>query len=156
MIGALPQNDAFDSATICSDTLYSNVVKLIRVVTTHVQQSHGYPMISALAFYRWGGLALAGLGLPLALRFVPPNPIYGARLPQSFASPANWYSINARAGALLSSFGLCLFAVSYPLAQLLTNATRQSRAFALVLPAFVLLGIVRSIRRFAAQFDRAA
>lgn len=111
-------------------------------------------MISALAFYRWGGVALTALGLPLALRLVPPNPIYGARLPESLASPTNWYSINARTGTLFSSLGLCLFALSYPFAQSLANATRQSRAIALLLPALALIGIARSIRRFAAQFDR--
>lgn len=110
-------------------------------------------MISVFALYRWGGLGLTVLGLPLIFRLIPQNPIFGARLPQAFAAPGNWYAINAYTGKLLSAFGLMLFASSFPLAHFLATVARSSRALMLLLPVLALSAIVRRVRRFAQQFD---
>lgn len=48
------------------------------------------------------GLVILVLCVPLILRKVPMNALYGARIPASFASEENWYAINAYAGRQLA------------------------------------------------------
>lgn len=38
------------------------------------------------------------LGVPLIMRAIPRNPVYGVRFPQCFKSDKNWYQINAYGG----------------------------------------------------------
>lgn len=111
------------------------------------------PTISALVFYRWGGLGLSALSVPLIFRLIPQNPTFGARLPQAFVSSDNWYAINAYTGKLLGAFGLVLFAISFPLANVLANVSKQWRALVIVLPVLVVLAMLRRVRRFATRFD---
>jgi hypothetical protein len=51
--------------------------------------SIGFPLLDIL------------LGLPLALRLVPPNHVFGFRAPPAFDSPEAWYSVNATLGYCL-------------------------------------------------------
>jgi uncharacterized membrane protein len=46
-------------------------------------------------------LLIAGLSVPLILRKVPMNSVYGVRFPQSFKSDEAWYEINAYGGKAL-------------------------------------------------------
>ena len=57
------------------------------------------------------GVALIGLGWPLARRRVAPNGALGIRLPTTLASSAVWYGTNARAGADLIRLGVLLVGV---------------------------------------------
>ena len=57
----------------------------------------------------FGGL-LAVLSLPLVLRMVPMNRVYGIRIAKAFASDSNWYDINAYGGKVLMAYGVALFA----------------------------------------------
>jgi len=41
---------------------------------------------------------IAIVSIPLILKIVPPNPLYGFRTPSTVASPALWYRVNAFAG----------------------------------------------------------
>lgn len=41
------------------------------------------------------GLLMLGLALPLWLRLVPVNPLYGVRLPSTMQSESRWYDVNA-------------------------------------------------------------
>ncbi len=59
-----------------------------------------------LALYSIGGLVLAGLSIPLILHKVPPNGIYGFRIPATFEDPELWYKVNAYAGKRLLVVGL--------------------------------------------------
>jgi uncharacterized membrane protein len=59
-----------------------------------------------LALYAVGGLLLAGLSVPLILHKVPPNGIYGFRIPATFEDPQLWYKVNAYAGKRLLVAGL--------------------------------------------------
>ncbi len=45
------------------------------------------------------------LGVPLALKLVPPNRFYGYRTATSFASPEAWYQINFATGLALIAAG---------------------------------------------------
>lgn len=58
------------------------------------------------------GLLLTTLAVPLILRKVPMNHVYGVRLPKSFVSDDNWYEINAYGGKLLLALGIFLLAFS--------------------------------------------
>jgi hypothetical protein len=59
-----------------------------------------------LALYAIGGLVLAGLSVPLILHKIPPNGLYGFRIPSTIESPALWYKVNAYAGRRFLVVGL--------------------------------------------------
>ena len=46
-------------------------------------------------------LGIAILSVPLVLRVVPPNGVYGFRTSETFSDPAIWYSANAFLGSAL-------------------------------------------------------
>ena len=58
--------------------------------------------------YVHGGIGILTvlLSIPLILRIVPMNRVYGIRIRKAFISPHNWYAINAYGGKLLLAFGL--------------------------------------------------
>jgi hypothetical protein len=53
------------------------------------------------------------LSVPLILRKVPMNRVYGIRIRKAFVSQQNWYEINAYGGKLLLIFGLSLLAYGW-------------------------------------------
>jgi uncharacterized membrane protein len=54
------------------------------------------------------GLLMFSLAIPLILRRVPPNCVYGVRTNASFASNSDWYRINAIGGRYLVATGLVI------------------------------------------------
>jgi uncharacterized membrane protein len=52
------------------------------------------------------GLVFIGLALPMIRRRVKPNPIYGLRVPATFADEWVWYEANARSGGDLVILGV--------------------------------------------------
>jgi uncharacterized membrane protein len=68
--------------------------------------------IQALAALIAGsGLLILLLAIPMILRRVPPNAIYGVRTEASFASDSDWYRINAIGGRYLAVSGLVIIIV---------------------------------------------
>ncbi len=65
-----------------------------------------YPMVTLLALYSIGGLVLAGLSVPLILHKIPPNGLYGFRVPSTLDNPPLWYKVNAYAGRRFLVVGL--------------------------------------------------
>ncbi len=63
-------------------------------------------MVILLALYSLGGLLLAGLSVPLILHKIPPNGLYGFRVPSTLDNPALWYKVNAYAGRRFLVVGL--------------------------------------------------
>lgn len=61
------------------------------------------------------GLAIMALAVPLMLRRIPPNPLYGLRVPATFADPDVWYAANARSGRELLAYGaaIVLFTLAF-------------------------------------------
>jgi uncharacterized membrane protein len=57
------------------------------------------------------GLLIFALAIPLFLRRVPPNDIYGVRTKASFASESDWYRINFIGGRYLMVSGLVILIV---------------------------------------------
>ncbi|MCB1227815.1 MAG: protein kinase, partial [Verrucomicrobiales bacterium] len=68
----------------------------------------GFPMEAVFAV--GAALLLAGLSVPLVLRKVPMNLVYGARLRQSLESEEGWYAINGFAGKQLLKGACWIFA----------------------------------------------
>ena len=55
-------------------------------------------------------LVLAAFSVPLILRKIPMNRLYGARYPLSFKSEKHWYAINRNCGWWLLAAGAVIFA----------------------------------------------
>lgn len=57
-------------------------------------------MLSVVLFLvAYAIIALASV--PLAMRLIPPNPVYGVRTRRTAGDPALWYNVNAVGGQLL-------------------------------------------------------
>ena len=54
------------------------------------------------------GLVLIGISVPLILRRVKMNPLYGVRIPKAFESEVNWYAINEFGGKVLAASGAAI------------------------------------------------
>lgn len=63
-------------------------------------------MVILLALYSFSGLLLAGLSVPLILRKIPPNGLYGFRIPSTLENPSLWYKVNEYAGRRFLVVGL--------------------------------------------------
>lgn len=61
-----------------------------------------------LFFHAGLGLVFAIVALPLLLRRVPMNHLYGIRVADAFRSEACWFDVNAYGGRLLFLYGLGL------------------------------------------------
>ena len=59
-----------------------------------------------LALYAFSGLLLAGLSVPLILQKIPPNGLYGFRIPSTINNPDLWYKANTYAGRRFLVVGL--------------------------------------------------
>ena len=59
-----------------------------------------------LALYAFSGLLLAGFSIPLILHKIPPNGLYGFRIPSTLADPELWYKVNAYSGRRFLVVGL--------------------------------------------------
>jgi len=63
-------------------------------------------MAVALVLFVGFGVLLVLLGVPLALRLVRPNLLYGVRLRQTLEDPDVWYGANAYIGRFLVGAGI--------------------------------------------------
>ena len=57
-------------------------------------------------------LVIITIAIPLIRRRVPPNAIYGLRVPATFADEWVWYEADARSGRDLLALGMVLMAVT--------------------------------------------
>jgi hypothetical protein len=62
--------------------------------------------------YVAAGLLLSALSVPLILRKVGPNPLYGFRVKETLENPDVWYEVNAFAGRGLFADGLVVVIAS--------------------------------------------
>jgi hypothetical protein len=63
-------------------------------------------MLSLMILFTTSGLALAAVSIPLILRRIGPNPLYGFRVKKTLEDPAVWYPVNAYAAKRLLAVGL--------------------------------------------------
>ena len=55
----------------------------------------------SVVFFLIADAVIALIAIPLAMRLIPPNPIYGVRTARTLDDPKLWYAANALAGQLL-------------------------------------------------------
>ena len=103
------------------------------------------------------GLFLIALAIPLWLRRVPPNTLYGVRFRSTLADPQTWYEINARAGRNLVGIGagyVLLLVVVMMFGRSLSPAVRLLGPTALFVVALVVNTILLGIAGRALRAER--
>lgn len=97
--------------------------------------------------FLFASLALILLAIPLIRRRVPPNRLYGVRIPATFADEWVWYEANARSGWDLLWLGLTLLsaALLLPFLGLREGTSALVWTAALLAGTLVLAGV--AIRR---------
>jgi len=63
-------------------------------------------METLLYLYLGSGILLSVLAIPLILRRIPPNPLYGFRVQQTLENKELWYKMNVYSGKRLLAVGL--------------------------------------------------
>jgi uncharacterized membrane protein len=94
------------------------------------------------------GLVIIALAVPLILRRIKMNALYGVRIPKAFESESNWYAINEFGGKVLVLAGAAVSAAGL-LAILWPPASPYSILLLAAAPVPVLLLGLLPILRFA-------
>jgi hypothetical protein len=89
------------------------------------------------------------LAIPLVLRVVPMNGIYGIRVPKAFKSEGNWYDINAYGGKLLLVYGLLLTVFGITAGDLAPSPTSIWMAAFIVGPLLLVFPVLVLINSYA-------
>jgi hypothetical protein len=63
-------------------------------------------MIIMLTMFISSGILLATLSVPMILKKIPPNGLYGFRVKKTMENPNIWYPVNAYSGKLLFAASL--------------------------------------------------
>ncbi len=95
------------------------------------------------------GILTVLLSIPLILRIVPVNRVYGIRIPKTILSPCNWYEINAYGGKLMLAFGLFLLIFSWFGHDYAPPPTSIWAPVYLIIPFLVLVPVFSMINAFA-------
>lgn len=98
------------------------------------------------------GLLFVCLSLPLILRRVSMNRLYGVRIAKAFESEANWYAINAYGGRVLAAAGAAIAAVGTLLA-VFPPSSVVAISLASLAPLPILLLAVVPILRYAQRLQ---
>lgn len=107
-------------------------------------------MIIPIPYVHCGiGLLTTLLSIPLILKKIPMNRVYGIRVRKAFASQHNWYEINAYGGKLLFAFGIFLLAYGWFSLDFAPPPTSPWTPVFLVLPLLVLVPVLAMFNAFA-------
>lgn len=87
------------------------------------------------------GLLIGLLGIPLAIRKVPPNRLYSVRLRQTLQDENMWYEANATCGVGMIALGLILV-VATLIMSLANIETRTSQVSSLTLLSVGMLAVI--------------
>jgi uncharacterized membrane protein len=83
---------------------------------------------------------LAAAGVPLILKLIPPNPIYGVRTERALSRSDIWYEVNRFGGwALVAAAGFTALLLMFWSGTMLKPAWRQ--VLALLLPLAIAVGV---------------
>ena len=83
------------------------------------------------------GLIFVSTSIPLVLRKIPPNRLYGVKVPKAYESPELWYKLNAKGGRIMIAYGVIMAAIGLVL--LFTGDRLGLR------PVYLLIGLVALI-----------
>jgi uncharacterized membrane protein len=112
-------------------------------------------MAAIMAIYILGGILLILLSIPLILRKIPPNPIYGFRVQWTLKDPDLWYPMNAYTGKWLVFVGVCsvLGAVGLSFVPGISLAVYAFSCLG-IFAASIILAILQSIRYLRKMEDQ--
>jgi uncharacterized membrane protein len=104
-------------------------------------------MTTILNLYLIAGLLLIGLSIPLILKKVKPNALYGFRLQQTLDDPQVWYAVNAYSGKWLLVAGIATIVAAIGF-YLIPGISLDAYALAClgVVGTLLVIGFVQSIR----------
>jgi SdpI/YfhL protein family len=106
-------------------------------------------MIPPIVVHCGIGLLTTAFSIPLVLRKVPMNRMYGIRVPKAFKSEDNWYDINEHGGKLFLAFGLLLTIFGIAARDLAPPPTRIWTAVFVVGPLLLIFPILVLINSYA-------
>ena len=91
-------------------------------------------------------LIIIWVAIPLIRRRVPPNAIYGLRVPATFADEWVWYEANAQSGRDLLALGLVLMAIAIVIPILRFSIIAYLAWAVIALGGVIVFGIVGWLR----------
>jgi len=92
------------------------------------------------------GLVFVAVAIPLIRRRIPPNALYGLRVPATFADEWVWYEANARSGRDLLWLGVILTVLAVGLPALGLGITAYIVWGLVAGPGVIAMGIVGWLR----------
>ncbi len=95
------------------------------------------------------GLLIALFAIPLIMRKIPMNHLYGIRIRKAFISNRNWYELNAYGGKLFLFFGLFLAAFGRWGKDFAPPPTSPWAPVFMVAPMMTIVPIIVLIKSFA-------
>ena len=98
------------------------------------------------------GVLLFAVGVPLALKLVPPNSVYGVRTAKTRASLEVWYASNRSAGINMAITGIAIAAAALVIPRLMPDYSEGVRV--LVVAVIVILAILIMLARILWQVLR--
>jgi uncharacterized membrane protein len=90
------------------------------------------------------------LGIPLAMRKVPPNGWYGIRTPETLSNTEIWYRVNALGGKATIAAGILSFLILLALNRFWTGDPAMKRMVGIVVP-LGLFAVVLIVLAFSKQ-----
>ena len=98
------------------------------------------------------GVLLFAVGIPLVLKLVPPNPVYGVRTAKAFSSLEVWYAANRSAGITMAITGIVIAVVALVGPRLLADYSEGARV--LTVGAILIFAVVVMVVRILWQVRR--
>jgi uncharacterized membrane protein len=99
----------------------------------------------------FGVLALA-VGVALALKLVPPNPVVGVRTSKTWSSREAWYAVNQLAGINIAVAGIAIAAAALIVPRLIPDYSEGVRV--LIIATIVLFAMGITLARILWQLRR--
>ncbi|NTV37014.1 MAG: SdpI family protein [Anaerolineaceae bacterium] len=103
-------------------------------------------MTLIMVMYIASGILLSALSIPLILRKIKPNGLYGFRVKQTLEDPTLWYAVNTYAGKRLFVAGICT-SFTAAILYLVPGLSLDAYALACLAVTFIVLviGITQSV-----------
>jgi uncharacterized membrane protein len=96
-----------------------------------------------LPVFLFVGLLTIAMAIPMVLRKVPPNGLYGLRVRATIADPVVWYEANARSGRELILVGTAFVCLSVVLSRLGLSEAAYSTACGVFLVVTLVVVAIR-------------
>jgi uncharacterized membrane protein len=98
------------------------------------------------------GALLFALAIPLVLRWVPPNPVYGVRTSKTYSDRELWYTANRSAGITMAITGIAIAVAALVVPRLMPDYSEGARV--LVIGAIAIFAVVIMVARLVWQVLR--